>query len=140
MSRRASYGLGRKLAILAAPARRLFPTPLHDEDFVGAGPALDWIRADTLSLRRVTAGFLRSANRLTRRMEHAIPRLRLPLLVVLSRRDVLVDNAAIRTRFFTPYAGPKRLVEFDTEHYVDFTNAQPAFEQALAAWLLDGRT
>lgn len=136
MSRRASYALGRKLEILLSPARRYLPTPLRDEDFVRAGAWLDWIRRDERSLRAVTAGFLRSANRLTRRMQAAIPRLRAPLLVVLSARDVLVDNAAIRERFFEPYSGPKELVEYDSDHYVDFTEARPDFERRLAAWVL----
>jgi alpha-beta hydrolase superfamily lysophospholipase len=136
MSRRASYGFWRKLGILLAPSRRYVPTPLHDADFVRAGPWLDWIRRDERSLRYVTAGFLRSANRLTSRMQAAIPRLRTPLLVVLSRRDVLVDNAAIRDRFFASYAGPKELVEYDTDHYVDFTSARPDLERRLAAWVL----
>jgi alpha-beta hydrolase superfamily lysophospholipase len=137
MSRRASYGLLRKLRILFAPSHSYVPTPLHDRDFVSAGPWLDWIRADARSLRYVTAGFLRSANRLTQRMEAAIPRLRVPLLVVLSRCDVLVDNRAIRERFFAPYAGPKEIVEYDTDHYVDFTGARPDFERRLEAWVLE---
>lgn len=136
MSRRASYGLARKLGILLSPSRRYFPTPLHDEDFVRAGPWLDWIRRDERSLRHVTAGFLRSANRLTQEMQAALPCLRTPLMVVLSRHDVLVDNVAIRERFFEPYAGPKELVEYDTDHYVDFTSAQPELERRLAAWVL----
>jgi alpha-beta hydrolase superfamily lysophospholipase len=136
MSRRASYGLTRKLGILLSPSHRYVSTPLHDEDFVRAGPWLDWIRRDERSLRYVTAGFLRSANRLTQKMRAALPCLRTPLLVVLSRHDVLVDNTAIRERFFEPYAGPKELVEYDTDHYVDFTSAQPELERRLAAWVL----
>jgi hypothetical protein len=61
--------------------------------------------------------------------------LRVPLLVVLSRRDVLVDNAAIRQRFVARYAGPKAVVEYDTEHYVDFTGARPEFRSRLESWL-----
>jgi alpha-beta hydrolase superfamily lysophospholipase len=138
MSRRASYGLGQKLAILVAPAHVSYATPLRDEDFVSQGPWLDWIRSDVLSLRRVTAGFLRSANRLTLRMRLAIPRLRLPLLVVLSRRDALVDNAAIRERFYARYRGPKQLAEYDSDHYVDFTAAQPELARRIAAFVLGG--
>jgi alpha-beta hydrolase superfamily lysophospholipase len=136
MTRQASYGALRKLSILLARRDSYFPTPLRDEQLVSAGPGLDWIRRDVLSLRRTTAAFLRSANALTPRMHDAIPRLRVPLLVVLSRRDVLVDNDAIRRRFFAGYAGPKELVEYDTDHYVDFTSARPDFEQEVAAWIL----
>ena len=140
MSRRASYGLGQKLSILLAAAGTYFPTPLRDEDFVSAGPGLEWIRGDALSLRRTTASFLRSANRLTRRMWQAIPQLRLPLLVVLSRRDVLVDNEAIKRGFVAPYAEPKELVVYDTDHYVDFTSARPELARKLDAWISSVRT
>jgi alpha-beta hydrolase superfamily lysophospholipase len=136
MSRRASYGFSQKLRILLASSHHYFPTPLRDVDFVSAGPWLDWIRRDERSLRYVTAGFLRSANRLTRRMQAVLPGLRVPLLVVLSRRDALVDNEAIREHFFEPYAGPKELVEYDTDHYVDFTSARPALERSLEEWVL----
>jgi alpha-beta hydrolase superfamily lysophospholipase len=139
MSRQASYRLGQKLSVLLAEAETYVPTPLQDEYFVSTGPWLDWIRRDAFSLRYVTAEFLRSANRLTRRMQAAIPRLRIPLLVVLSRRDVLVDNEAIRERFFAPYAGPKQLVEYDTEHYVDFTSVRPDLESRLEEWVLKWR-
>ena len=36
-------------------------------------------------------------------------------------------------------AGPKRVLEYDTDHYVDFTNARPEFERELEAWLLEQR-
>jgi alpha-beta hydrolase superfamily lysophospholipase len=137
MSRRASYGLWQRLAIVVAAREAPFATPLHDHDFVRSGPWLEWIHRDELGLRRVTAAFLRSVNRLTRRMQAAIPRLRMPLLVVLSRRDVLVDNEAIRRRFVTPYAGPKQLVEYDTDHYVDFSDARPAFARLIQHWVLE---
>jgi len=137
MSRRASHGFAQKLSILLAGPRTRFPTPLRDEYFVSAGPWLDWIRHDARSLRQTTASFLRSANRLTFWARAAIPRLRTPLLVILGSRDVLVDNAAIRRRFVARYAGPKALVEYDADHYLDFTSAQPAFRQRLETWLLD---
>jgi alpha-beta hydrolase superfamily lysophospholipase len=140
MSRRGSYRLARKLAILFASPHTRFPTPLRDEYFVPAGPWLDWIRSDARSLRQTTAGFLRSANRLTRWARRAIPRLRIPMLVILGRRDALVDNDAIRRRFFARHPGPKQLVEYDAEHYVDFTSAQPAFRRDLEVWLLGNQS
>ena len=136
MSRRASYGLAQKLSILFAAPHTLYPTPLRDEYFVSAGPWLDWIRRDTCSLRHTTAAFLRSASRLTRWTRDAIPRLRIPLLVILGRRDLLVDNDAIRRRFFARYSGPKALVEYDADHYVDFTSAQPDLRRRLENWLI----
>ena len=138
MTRHASYGLRERLSIALAGSQTYVPTPLRDGDFVSAGPWLEWIHRDALSLRFVTAGFLRSAQRLTRRMQAAIPHLRIPLLAILSRNDVLVDNDAIRRQFLGAYMGPSRLLEFDTDHYVDFTSARPAVARELEKWLLAG--
>jgi len=136
MSRKGSYGLLQRLSILLSPSRYYFPTPLQDDDFLASGPWLEWIRRDRLGLRRVTAGFLRSANRLTPRMKIAAARLHVPLLVVLSRRDRLVVNDAVRAEFVESYPGPKQVVEYDTDHYVDFSDARAAFERQLEQWVL----
>ncbi len=131
LSRRASYGLGARLRIGLAPARTEFPTPLRDEYFVRGGPWLEWIRHDPLALRSVSAGFLRGAARLSRRMRDAIPRLQIPLLVVLARRDAIVDNRAIRCTFFASCPGPRRLLEHDVDHYIDFTGARWALAREI---------
>jgi pimeloyl-ACP methyl ester carboxylesterase len=135
MRRRASYGIGAKLHIALGGARAMFPTPLRDEYFVAGGPWLEWIRRDPLALRRVSAGFLRSAWRLKRRMWGVFPELRVPLLVVLGRRDVIVDNEGIRRSLLAGHAGPRRLLEYDVEHYVDFTSARSAFARELDRWI-----
>ena len=135
MSGRASYGLGSKLRIALAPAREAFPTPLRDEYFVSGGPWLEWIRRDPLALRSVSAGFLRSTARLTRRMWAAIPQLHAPLLVILARRDLMVDNGAIRRFFLASYRGPRRLVEHDVDHYIDFTEARWALAREIGLWV-----
>jgi alpha-beta hydrolase superfamily lysophospholipase len=135
MRARASYGLTAGLRIALSPARAPFPTPLRDEYFVREGPWLDWIRADALALRSVSAGFLRSASRLTRRMWSGLPRVRIPLFVILSRRDAIVDNEAIRRSFVARYPGPSRVLEYDVEHYVDFTDARWAFARELERWV-----
>jgi alpha-beta hydrolase superfamily lysophospholipase len=135
MRRRASYPWHTRLAIALAPAHTSFPVPLRDEDFVSDGPWLDWIRRDPHALRSVTAGFLRSTVSLERRMSHVLPRLRAPLLLVLSRRDALVDSRAARHTFATRYGGPLRVLEYDTDHYVDFSAARPALVRDIEEWL-----
>jgi len=139
MSRQASYGLGAKLRIALAPGRTAFPTPLRDEYFVSGGPWLSWIRRDPLALRSVSAGFLRSASRLTRRMWAAIPRIRTPLLVILAHRDQIVDNRAISSSFFETWSGPRRLIRYDVDHYVDFTEARSELARDLERWLREPR-
>jgi alpha-beta hydrolase superfamily lysophospholipase len=85
----------------------------------------------------LTAGFLKSTRALTGRMEDTVPELSLPLLVVLAREDVVVDNEKIKEEFFATYPGCKALVELDGPHYVDFSAARDSFREAVRAWLLD---
>jgi pimeloyl-ACP methyl ester carboxylesterase len=136
MSPLADYGLGKRLQILLAPGKRTFATPLRDEYFVSEGEWLEWIREDPYSLREVTAAFLRSTGKLTSRMKKAAGRLEVPLLVVLGTRDLMVRNDAIRQKFVARYPGPKRVVELDTEHYVDFTEHQPTLAREVEEWVL----
>ncbi|MEE8525544.1 MAG: alpha/beta fold hydrolase [Thermoanaerobaculia bacterium] len=136
MSRCADYRLGKRLAILLSPRGRYFPTPLRDEYFISADPWLEWIRNDAHSLRRVTAGFLRSAGVLTVRTKAAARRLTVPVLVILGSRDVMVRNTAIRSGFVARYPGPIEVVEYDAEHYVDFTEHQVALAGMVEEWVL----
>jgi alpha-beta hydrolase superfamily lysophospholipase len=136
MSRAADYTFGTKLHILFAAREQRFPTPLEDELFVSSGPFLDWIRGDVLALRQVTAGFLRSTSQITRRMKKAARAIDTPMLVVLGSRDAMVINESIRSDFVARYRGPIEVVELDSEHYVDFTDQQPALAAALIDWLL----
>jgi alpha-beta hydrolase superfamily lysophospholipase len=135
MRSRASYPWHTRLSIALAPAHTPFRVPLRDEDFTSEGPWLDWIRRDPNALRSVTAGFLRSTVWLERRVRNALSRLRLPLLLVLSRRDALVDSRAARRTFVTRYRGPLRVLEYDTDHYVDFSAARPALLRDIEEWL-----
>lgn len=135
MSRAADYGMITKLRILLADGETRFATPLHDEMFVSSGPFLEWIRADALSLREVTAGFLRATAQLTSWMKRAAQFLDIPMLVVLGRRDAMVVNERIRSGFVAQYRGPIELRELDAEHYVDFTDRQPELTAAVIDWV-----
>ncbi len=136
MTRSADYGFHEKLAILAARDGTYFESPLEDGYFADEGPALDWIRADELGLRQATASFLKSTRELTGEMEDTFPELRLPLLVVLAREDVVVDNEKIKHELFAAYPGRKVLVELDGPHYVDFSAALGSFREAVRDWIL----
>jgi alpha-beta hydrolase superfamily lysophospholipase len=136
MSPLADYGTGKRLKILAAREDRTFATPLKDEYFVSEGEWLEWIQNDPYSLREVTAAFLKSTNKLTSRMNKAARRLEVPLLVVLGTRDLMVRNDAIREKFVARYPGPVKVVELDSEHYVDFTEHQPTLAREVEEWVL----
>jgi alpha-beta hydrolase superfamily lysophospholipase len=135
MARRADYGLLARLGVLLSFDSRMVDTPLRDDYYVDPGRWLDFIEHDDLSLRKVSARFLKSANTLTHRMEDAIPRLRVPLLVLLAERDVIVVNEDIVRDFVTPYRGPKALAVLPGPHFMDFTEAQPRFREQLLGWI-----
>ena len=135
MSKEADYDRLTKLRIVVAGQHHRLPTPLHDELFVTSGAPLEWIRADPLSLREVTAGFLRATELLTLRMKYVAPRLDTPMLVVLGTHDAMVDNDRIRHGLVARYRGPVEVVELDAEHYVDFTDRQPELAAAVSDWI-----
>lgn len=135
MSRAADYRAATKLRVIFAAAERRFPTPLEDQLFVSSGPFLEWIRDDSLSLREVTAGFLRATRTITGRMKKAGRKIETPLLVVLGSRDAMVVNAKIRSDFVARYRGPVEVLELDSEHYIDFTDQQPALAAAIVEWV-----
>ena len=134
MSRAADFRLATKLHILTAPGSETFATPLEDRLFVSSGPFLDWIRDDRHALREVTARFLRETQMLTRRMHQAARELELPMLVILGSRDAMVINDKIKDEFVARYRGPIEVLELDAEHYVDFTDQQPALAAAVSRW------
>ena len=136
MSPLADYGFGQRLKILFSPGKRMFATPLQDEYFVSEGEWLEWIHNDEYSLREVTAAFLKSTAKLTSRTKKATRRLEVPLLVVLGSQDLMVRNDAIRQKFLARYPGEVRVVEFDTDHYVDFTEYQPTLAREAEEWVL----
>lgn len=137
-SDRGDYDFLDKIRILTARAERRFPIPPTDEDLVGEGVWLDWIRNDQWSLRACTASFLRAAGRLTIQMNQAVGRLTTPLLVLTARDDALVHNEAMERTFKKKYRGPLRLRQLPGDHYSDFTPAQSDYRAALASWILGG--
>ena len=59
-----------------------------------------------------------------------------PLLVILGTRDCMVNNQAIRSDFVGNYKGRSRVVEYDAEHYIDFTKYQSELAQEVASWII----
>ena len=136
MSSKADYGTMQRLEILFSRRNRYFDTPLQDQYFVSSDPALNWIHNDELSLRRVTGSFLLSTNALTKKMYKAARTLSIPLLVILGTRDCMVNNQAIRSDFVGNYKGPCRVVEYNAEHYIDFTEYQSELAREVASWII----
>lgn len=137
MTKQADYSFGEKLDVLASPRLQYLATPLQDEWFTTSPKGLAWIRQDQLGLREVTAGFLRSANTLTKTMNREVYRMTFPLLVLTASRDVMVDSAGVKRDLYDPYRGPKRLVNIDSEHSLEFSASGKApFLRATIDWIL----
>jgi alpha-beta hydrolase superfamily lysophospholipase len=111
------FGLGDKNATIA--------TPLKDELFLTNAEGLRWIQEDTLSLRRVTFGFLKVTNSLTQAMKRVIPALKTPMLFVLGDRDEVVNNEKIERDFYQIYSGPKKLLELSSEKWRERWDSNP---------------
>jgi alpha-beta hydrolase superfamily lysophospholipase len=111
-------------ARLTAP-RRLFPVPLSDPRLFTATPRWqEFIRDDPLSLRQATARFFVESVRLDAYLRFAMPRVRVPILLLLAEHDRIIDND--RTRAFVEripspdkevheYAGAHHTLEFETD-------------------------
>ena len=97
------------VALLTNP-RRLFDVPLADPRLFTDNPErIAFIESDPLSLRQVTARFLRQTRRLDRFILRHAHELRTPMLMMLSGRDRIVDNDATR-RIFDRLASPSKEV------------------------------
>jgi len=137
MTALADYSAGEKIGILLRPKQSYVPTPLQDEWFVSKGEGLDWIRNDELGLREVTAGFLKVARKLTKTMDKNIYGMKFPLMIFTANNDVMVDSKAVKAELFDPYQGPKRLVQVDGEHSLEFGSAGPQpLIQGTIDWIL----
>lgn len=143
MAPRADYSAADKLRILLLTAGTLgqnstlkLATPLRDTYFVSSGPMLKWINDDSLSLRKVTLGFLKGASKLTKKMDEVKGQIKTPLFVMLASNDLVVENDKIIKEFYNPYLGPKQITVFDSEHYLDFGKSRDLYHQAVRDWIL----
>jgi alpha-beta hydrolase superfamily lysophospholipase len=134
-----------KRAALAAPApdwlqRRHVPIPLRRPELFTDSPRWrEFIAHDPLVLRSVTWRFAQEDRRLTQFARRSAPFLHVPLLIMLSGQDRIVDNGRTR-RFFGRVAGShKTLIEYGgAAHTLEFERDPSAYFADLADWL--GRT
>ncbi|MBI3534831.1 MAG: alpha/beta hydrolase [Deltaproteobacteria bacterium] len=115
--------------------KKYFHTPLSDELFVTNLEGLEWIKNDQLSLRRVTFGFLRTAKTLSDEMKRVIPSLKLPMLLILGEKDLIVLNDKIETEFYSNYAGEKQLLKLDSEHALELGGDVQRYREAMTSWV-----
>lgn len=106
--------------------RKYFPTPLQDELFTSDPERLDFMAQDELGLRQVTANlykmgeFLNTGNLMTPRLQ----RLTMPVLVLLSQQDKILDVPAVIAGLYNRLETQKKLVTYeDVEHFLLFEEA-----------------
>jgi alpha-beta hydrolase superfamily lysophospholipase len=134
--------LGEKLKVLGGGvARPRLPVriPLEPELFTRNPPYLEFIRTDPLALHEVAASFFLKQALWDRRLLRATG-LRLPLLLLQSGRDEIVDVDGVQAWFERQEASDKRLVVYpEFDHLLDFEPDRGRYLDDLAGWL-DERT
>ncbi len=134
-------GVLRRL-LLAAPkpprlqGRRVW-IPLRDPALFTDSPKWrEYIERDPLSLRTVTVRFARADRRLTRLARRSAPFLHLPMLLMLSGRDRIVDNGRTRIFLGRSPAVHKTLIEYpNAAHTLEFEPDPRPYFRDLADWL-----
>jgi alpha-beta hydrolase superfamily lysophospholipase len=123
-------------ARLTAP-RRLFPVPLSDPQLFTATPRWqEFIRDDPLSLRQATARFFVESVRLDAYLRFAVPRVRLPVLLLLAEQDRIIDNGRTRAFFDSLPSPDKEIHEYGGAHHTLEFEADPEpFLADLLHWL-----
>ncbi len=128
--------------LLAAPKpprmreRRVW-IPLRDPALFTDTPKwLEYIEHDPLSLRTVTVRFAQADRQLTRLARRSAPFLHLPLLLVLSGRDRIVDNGRTREFLGRSPATHKTLIEYpNAAHTLEFEPDPLPYFRDLVDWL-----
>lgn len=137
---RVAPSVKQRLAILwsrlVAP-RRLFPIPLNDPELFTASPRWQqFIRDDSLSLRRATARFLIESVRLDGYLRVVPSHVRVPVLLLLAEHDRIIDNAPTR-RFVERFATTDRtVIEYPGAHHtLEFEPDPDRHLRDLVSWL-----
>lgn len=127
-----------KLRVIAGRAfRPMTPIriPLEDEMFTSNPPYLEFIKSDPLSLRDVTASFFFQQALWDRRLRTATG-LRLPVLVLQSGHDPIVDAGHVRDWFDALESRDKRYVLYpEWGHLLDFEEDRQRYWDDVADWL-----
>lgn len=114
-----------------------FDIPLAPEHFTDVPQYLDYIRRDPLRLTKATASFFFESIKLTRACKASARSLNVPLLILQSGRDTIVDIEKIKHWFKELKAEDKTLSMFtEAAHSLDFDPHASEYQEALANWIL----
>lgn len=113
-----------------------FPIPLSVEHFTDNPQYLSYIAADRLRLKEATASFFVESLKLTRLSLRATRHLSLPVLVLQSGKDSIVDLDGTKNWFAGIAAADKTLTIFPAAHHsLDFERDPAHYLQTLTDWL-----
>jgi alpha-beta hydrolase superfamily lysophospholipase len=116
--------------------RSYFDIPLTPQHFTDNPPYLQFIADDPLRLKKATARFFIESLKLTRAARNAAPALQMPVLILQSGRDAIVDLPGIEGWFASIGSKDKTMRIFTSAaHSLDF-EAEPAeYQNLLASWI-----
>jgi acylglycerol lipase len=116
--------------------RHYFDIPLRPEHFTEYSPFLAYISDDSRRLRQATARFFVQSLMLTRACRLATPKLRLPVLVLQSGCDAIVNVSRLQGWFKRIGSADKTLKIFTSAaHSLDFEPNPTEYQRLLCDWI-----
>lgn len=116
--------------------RGYFKIPIAPDHFTANPPYLSYLSADELRLKQATARFFIESLKLTQACRQAVARLQLPVLILQSGQDDIVDLKRIEGWFARIRSGDKTLKIFTTaKHSLDFEPDQAQYQSCLMSWI-----
>ena len=135
---RVSPGMGAKLTIafdaLFRPSAR-HGIPIEDEMFTSVAERLEYIAADPLRLRCVTARFYLESAKLDRFLKKRGRQWTAPTQLLLAEHDEIVDNRRLREMFDSLRLAPKKVrIYAGCKHSLHFERPD-ALAKDIVAWM-----
>jgi alpha-beta hydrolase superfamily lysophospholipase len=131
---------GRRLAVTRARVRfpdRMYPIPLNEPELFTASP--EWrhfIETDRHGLTEATARFLVGSTQLGIYLQRAVKRVTMPTLLMLAKKDQIVDNAKTKAFFATFGSADKTVLEYpDAHHTLEFEPEGHRWFEDFVGWL-----
>lgn len=116
---------------------KLFDLPLTPDMFTDNPVFLDYVKQDPLRLTTATASFLIESLKLRHKAMADGVKLTMPLLVLQSGCDQIVEEQAVSNWFETVPSRDKNLKVFETmAHSLDFDQNSEPYLQLLISWIL----
>jgi len=137
---RIDVGLVERLAIAFSwltRSRRMFPLPITSDMFTDDPAYIDFVERDPLRLKEVTASFLVENLKLGKIALETAAGITLPVLLLQSGRDRIVDVPAVEEWFSGIPSQDKQMYVFSwSQHSLDFDQHRDEYARCLGEWLI----